>query len=483
MRKVKLGNEVRESLVLASGSTVSRPVTIGPHAVLSFALGKATENVVDLRFTLDFRAEGESATPLLETDLPADAREEWIDHVLSLRDLEGKTGRLEARATVVGGEVGKSGFAFWGNPVLFEGSANGRRPNIILLSVDTLGASHLTAYGAPGTADDFFTGMARHGVLFTNSFSSSTLTHVSHGSLLTGKAPLNGNLFWLAGDTIEDTTLAEVLRAHGYLTAAFTGGVLVTESLGFDRGFDSFYQADTLLKNPMEETDIRDVLRRADEWLADRPSPWFLFLHSYEVHTPYYAHPALTPRQYFNVAHMKGANPMPVAEVGKYLQVLDALHNVKTREAEVIRPEEIARLRDAYLGEIRFLNGALRDFFSVLRDRGQLDHTVVVVTADHGEAFFEHGLLEHGLLYDENLRVPLIFSAPGRLPEGVAVADAVNALDVAPTILELAGIPKEEGFEGRSLVGAMRGEAAGLRTSMPSCPATASPSRVLQGRS
>lgn len=464
-RKIRLGQEMREGLVVPSGKIVSKGVEVPMDSVLSFGVGRAPRNTVDLRFRLAFRDDRNVVTVLLDEDLPADEPARWRDHTLSLQAFGGRRGHLEATASTIGNGLEKQGgVAFWATPVL-SGGKGPRRPNVILLSLDTLGSSHLSAYGARETADDFLKRLAQRGVVFENSFAASSVTHVSHGSLLTGRGPLEGSLFWLGGEGLDEDTLASDLRRLGYLTAAFTGGVLVTASLGFDRGFDEFFQQDTLSGEPLERTDIHQLLRRAESWIAERPSPWFVFLHSYEVHTPYYHRGPGSDREtpgpdgYYNVEHMKGLDPLTLGELGAFLRRLDADGNEVTRVGETIDSGDIEELRAAYESEIAFLDRALERFFTRLESEGLLDDTVIVVTSDHGEAFFEHRLLEHGLLYDENLRVPLFIVAPGRLPEGVRVKAPVTALDVVPTILELVGAQPDRAFTGRSLLGAMRGRA------------------------
>lgn len=461
-RKVRLGRDTREALVVPAGKTVSKAVEVPVDSVLSFAIARAPRNTADLRFRLAFREEDGAVTVLLDEELPVEEAAGWRGHALSLRALAGRSGHLEASAKTTGTGQHHDGVAFWATPVL-SGGHGPRRPNVILLSLDTLGSSHLSTYGAREVADDFLTRLARKGAVFENSFAASSVTHASHGSLLTGRAPLDGSLFWLGGEGLEEDTVATELRRLGYLTAAFTGGILVTASLGFDRGFDEFYQQDTLEGAPLERSDIDGLLRRAESWIAGQPSPWFVFLHSYEVHTPYYRRAPASgretpePHEYYNVEHMKGHNPLAVADVGPFLRRLGPDGNEVARGGEAIDHHDVEELRAAYESEIAFLDRALERFFTRLESKGQLTDTIIVVTSDHGEAFFEHKLLEHGLLYDENLRVPLVIVAPGRLPEGVRVEEPVTALDVVPTILDLVGAQPPRVFTGRSLVGALRG--------------------------
>lgn len=463
-RKVRLGNETRVALVVPAGQTVSKPVELPPEPILSFAVGKAPRNSTDVRFRLAFRDQEGGGTVLLDELLEVGDPALWREHSLSLSQLGGRSGHLEASLQSGDREEAEEGVAFWATPLLSGGPAgeSARRPNVLLLSIDTLGASHLSAYGARDATDGFLARLAERGAVFENSFAASAVTHVSHGSLLTGRAPLEGNLFWLGGNRITDRTLAGSLRESGYRTAAFTGGILVTESLGFDRGFEEFYQHDTLREEPLDRSDVEVLLEKAEDWVTRQSAPWFLFLHSYEVHSPYYLREPGSGRRptrsdYFNVEHMKGLNPVPAAEAGRYMYRLDEHGQAVTRIGEKIDATDFEEIEGAYESEIAFLDRAIDRFFTSLESRGQLENTVVVVTSDHGEAFFEHNLLEHGLLYDENLRVPLVVVAPGRVPAGVRVAEPVTAIDVVPTVLDLVGIRSDPGLAGRSLVEAMRG--------------------------
>src|SRR5262249_25898787 len=121
----------------------------------------------------------------------------------------------------------------------------------------------------------------------------------------------------------------------------------------------------------------------------------------------------------------------------------------------------LEQAHQAYLAEISRLDHALSGFFDWLAQQSLLDDTVVVLTADHGEGFYEHGLLEHGLLYDENLHVPLLVVFPPRVPAGVVVRRQVGSVDITPTILDLAGIRTGLTFDGRSLLGDQAVPAAG----------------------
>ncbi|MCP4660971.1 MAG: sulfatase-like hydrolase/transferase, partial [bacterium] len=163
-------------------------------------------------------------------------------------------------------------------------------------------------------------------------------------------------------------------------------------------------------------------------------------------------------QRYLDAVHMRGKLPVDASELPRFVQTLSASGREISLAEAGIPLDGAGAVKAAYHSEIRFLDQALGRFFDALDHSGVGDDAVVVLTADHGEAFFEHGLMEHGLLYDENLRIPLIIRAPGRLGAGKRIPQQVSTIDVAPTILDLVGLPIPAGMEGRSLVPLVGGE-------------------------
>jgi arylsulfatase len=373
---------------------------------------------------------------------------------------------------------GDVALALLASPRIIATAAPRRRPNIVLVSLDTLGAAHLGPDGG-GAAAGFLEGLAHRGTHFSDAFSHSSLTHVAHSSMLTGREPVDAGLAGLDGRLLPGASVAEVFRAEGYATAAFTGGILVTERLGFDQGFEVFYQQDTLLAPWSEQTDLGTLTGRLREWLETEGDgrPTFLFLHSYEVHGPFERHEEelelpdgaaaspLAAEPFLNMDHMKGKRGMATEELGAWVQRVerpDGTRPATTFAGLRLSDDDLDVVRGYYHSEITYADRVLADLFEELEADGFLDDAIVVVTADHGEAFGEHGLLQHGLLYGENLHVPLILWAPERVPAGRKVDVQVSSMDIAPTLLELAGLPPAEGMRGRSLVplldGADRGD-------------------------
>jgi arylsulfatase A-like enzyme len=368
---------------------------------------------------------------------------------------------------------GRSGVAI-SSPVISGGAEPGK-PNVVLISLDTLAADHLPAYGGPEGISPRIDSLAEEGVLFENAFANSSLTHTSHASMLTGASPFNSEYVWLDGSVQSQVTLADTLRTAGYLTAAFTGGVVLNEELRFDRGFDRFYQYNTLFRGPASRTDIEYLSGEALEWIRENAdAPFFLLLHSYEVHGPFMdrsidlgthfsepqvplTEPGGQPR-IFAFPHMRGRLPALPDRLPYLIKTFTPERKLVSTVAAETPVETVGPVEDAYRSEIGFTDAFVGAFLDTLAEWGLLDNTIVVLTSDHGEAFFEHGLLQHGLLYGETLRVPLIVRFPPRLPGGSRVASQVSLMDIAPTILDLAGIEIPLEMDGRSLVSRALGE-------------------------
>jgi len=294
-----------------------------------------------------------------------------------------------------------------------------KSPPVILISVDTLRADRLSCYGYKVRATPHIDRMAEGGTLFAQVSSQVPLTLPSHVSLLTSTYPFaNGiedNGEQLPPDAV---TLASVLKSQGYRTAAFVGGFVLDRRFGLDRGFDLYDSPFNLRRQAGKDPgDIKrfgeDVAAAATRWLeqnADRP--FFVFLHLYDLHTPY-----------------------------------------------ELPPEE-RRRGSGYEAELGYVDEVLGKFWNFLEQRDLLSRALVVFTSDHGESLGEHGEGTHGyFIYQSTLRVPLIIhwpagSAPSEhRPPARRVDEPVSLLDVAPSVLQLVGVARPGEFQGRSLVG------------------------------
>jgi len=292
-----------------------------------------------------------------------------------------------------------------------------------------LRARNLGSYGYFRDTSPFLDSLARRGSLFENAVTASVTTSPAHMSLITGLYPVrHGIREGLDRKLPHAVTLAQRLRAAGYRTAAFTENGYLVRRRGFGDGFDHYTEnRGETGKAPGE---VRLTFEQARGWLeANRTLPFFLFLHTYEVHSPY------DPEEPYAGLFRDDGAPGPAEPA--------------------IRAE-----RDRYDREIRIVDDELRELFDTLEATGLAASTIVVILADHGEEFAEHGGYQHGAaVYEESLRVPLLFWGPGRIPEG-RHASAVSLIDVAPTLLDLLGLSVPAGLDGTSLTGVLlRGEA------------------------
>lgn len=304
------------------------------------------------------------------------------------------------------------------------------RPNILLVSIDSLRADHLEAYGYHRETSPLIAWLARTGVLFEKVVAPAPWTLPSHVSMLTSMAPRQHGVTDAATRLADGAmTLARVLKQNGYATAGFVSTILLTERYGLAQGFDFYDErvvfAHDAYMSPRAVTSDRlanAVLDWLDGWRdGDSRDPFFIFLHMYDVHSNY--------------------NPPPPYD--RLFEPAPADPAVDQKRAGVERQLAL------YDGEIRYTTEQLARVIDRLRTLGILDDTIVVVTADHGDEFFEHGGQGHGLrVYDEIILVPLVIRYPPRVSPDQRITSQVRLMDVAPTVLGLAEIEPPAAFGG-----------------------------------
>lgn len=330
------------------------------------------------------------------------------------------------------------------------GGRGGSRSNVVLIVVDTLRADRLGRSGGRGLTP-FLDELAGRGVVFSHAYAPSSWTCPSVASLLTSRYPSQHGVVGFDSRLPEEEIalperlvagpfgrLGEIAR-RDYVTAAFSANWRLMKALGYGQGVRTWRSYATNRK-PRADWLGRRCLTWLDgpwgwaRWSRWFPRPLFLYLHFMEPHAPYDPPSGHRPRD---------AGDADVATANRKL--------IETRWRE-LTAAEIGLLERLYDGEVASLDAELRKLFVELEARGVLRDAVIVFTADHGEEFGEHGLMEHGWsLYEPALRVPLVIVAPG-LPAGRVVEEDVSLVDVAPTVLDLLHLPPEPRFEGRSLV-------------------------------
>ena len=306
-------------------------------------------------------------------------------------------------------------------------------PNILVLLIDTLRADRLGCYGWERAETPHMDSLARAGVRFADASSAASWTLPSHASLFSSlyasEHGVNERGVRLAREV---TTLAEVLRARGYLTAAFVEGGFVHTRCGFDQGFDTFDS--TGQGSSAEPRNVHRTFGKGLSWIEQAGHPFFVFLHTYELHSPYDPEPedrARLVRPY--------TGPLPS-------RVHPPDYPWGRGAAVRISEDDQRYLSDLYDAEIAYTDRAIGEVLRFLEEHDLARNTLVVLTSDHGEEFGDHGHFGHGFsLYQEQLRVPLLLRLPGRFEGGAVLTHPVHGIDLAPTLVELAGaaIPAE----------------------------------------
>ncbi len=298
-----------------------------------------------------------------------------------------------------------------------------RGANVLLISIDTIRADRIGSYGYANAETPRLDRLAREGVRFEQVVSPMPLTLPAHTSLFTALFPpqhgvRDNGLFEISADA---TTLAEQLEAVGYDCGAFIGAFVLHSRWGLDRGFSTYnedfeYGQPSAIQGQVERP-AEAVIAAALPWMkAERESPCFAWVHLYDPHSPY-------------------AAPEPWG--ARYEQ----------------RP---------YDGEVAYTDDQIGMLLDELEGAGLLENTIVIVTGDHGEGLGDHEEPGHGMfLYDTTLLVPLFIRLPDLQLAGREVAEQVRLIDIAPTVLELVGVPPAEQFFGLSLVPYFEGQPGG----------------------
>jgi arylsulfatase A-like enzyme len=291
-----------------------------------------------------------------------------------------------------------------------------RLTGVVIITLDTTRADHLTAYGYMDAAMPHLDRLAQGGSVFDRAISVAPLTLPAHASLFTGLYPSRHGVHDNVGRALapHHTTLAELLRAQGFRTGAFVGSIVLDRNRGLAQGFEQYTGV-----RARDTSDPRIGQRRADavvddaiRWLDGVDGRFLLWTHLYDPHRPY--------------------DP----------------------------PDPFRSVSDPYVGEIAFADSQIGRLLQALERRGRLDQTLVIVAGDHGESLGEHGERDHGaFLYESVLRVPLVIRAPGI--RSARIGAVVRLVDLMPTVLDFFGMMPPR-VDGVSLTDLMRGRKSDL---------------------
>lgn len=449
--KVTLAQDTRNAVVAPPGAVhrwdVTTAVPSGQVRVGLGIFGRPVEPV-----TFDIRLEGEREEVLGSFELePGDWEAEpgWRDVSIPVRDLAAGS-RIAITTRSDAGWPIRDAVPVLGGPHVVADSAE-RRLNVVLISIDTLRADHLSLYGYDRETSPHLGRRAReNGIAFRNVVAPAGWTLPSHVSMFSGVNTIRHGVNFETPIPLETRMLAELFKETGYETVAFTAGGYVSSAFGLSRGFRSFRTRRA--QNPSSassQRELEDGIEQFNGWLGDRPTePFFAFFHTYEVHAPYWARAPFFER----FGGDEDDVPLGYGMTNKLAADGRVTHRfvVPTGAGSLSEadPELIERLYDS---GIAFMDHQIERLFEALESEGLADRTLVALTSDHGELLMEQDFAGHGPVYDPGVMVPLVLWLPQRQQEGRMIDDQVQLVDLAPTLLDLVGIEVANRLDGASL--------------------------------
>ncbi len=416
------GVETRFALVPPVPSRLVYPLTIPEEPRVDVAVGVASFDDAPLPAPVEFRIlvdAGRGEEVAFQETVRRRFANRWFEPAIDLSPWAGKSSRVVFETRFQETEFtrpddsGQAFLAAWANPVLRGAAAS--KPDLILISIDCLRADHVGVYGYGRETTPVLDAFAKDGVVFEDAVSVSSWTLPTHMSMLTGLLPTEHGLRHDQKRFSSVSYLPEILARNGYETVGIASSLLLTPTFGFDEGFDRYHALVDVPAASLVDTAIREIE------LADGRSQ-FLFLHLFDAHWPYQPRPELLTRF--------GPRPKDISDLLK--KVID--------RRPPSGPEEVEGLKSLYDAEIFDVDREIGRLFQALKEAGRYDGALIVVTADHGEGFYEHGFWQHSeVIYSEVTQVPLIVKWPGNSPRG-RESRVVDQLHLFPTILAAASL-------------------------------------------
>lgn len=463
IKKIKCLEETRNALFAPADSIVDFPVKIKKGAVLE--LGFAIDDIyLDRgRFPVEFKVLIKKKTGkrfhLLFNEIVFPGSLNflgWHDKTLPLKDYQGDIIlRFETRKHINDTSLKNDLFAYWSNPVVIHPLDKKRKkPNLILISLDTLRADHLEIYDYKRKTAPELVRYLKDFVVFKNCWSQWCWTLESHQSIMTGLYGVEHKVPEFYPSTPEHlVTLAEIMKSKGYITAAFTGGAKVAAHTGLCKGFDTYFDNEQGRKGGIE---LPGTWLRTKQWLKkNAQNDFFLFFHTYEIHSPY----KTNIPSYDDLFRASNEDNQYIFQVKREMigagwDKVDWYWRKKQGKITEADQDVIQGYRDYYDGSIRYTNDYfLKELFEHLKSLDIYNDTIIVILSDHGEEFFEHGRFDHlDGLYEEYIHVPLMFKFTHSQYGGKVPGENTETIDVFPTLLEALEIPLKHRISGKSLM-------------------------------
>ena len=448
-KKIIFNYRAIDVLMAPPESRFAFDLKIPEKAVLDFGIGILTDDdhppfaakIVNFKVIID---DGQKEEVIFHSSLPPSPRENsfFQEEKIDLQNYQGKKVKLILETS--GDKKSyphKDIFSFWFNPLVYVPRLDS--PKIILVSLDTLRADHLGCYGYRRNTSPHLDALTKDGVLFENVYAQSSWTLPSHTSMLFSLNSASHQVYY--NDQRIDPSLpslASLLQKAGFLPYAFTGGGYVSQIYGFSKGFHWYEEPAGGRHAPLARDEAERLATYTADWIkTNKDKPFFLFLHTFQIHGPYDTPPPW--------------NQKFLPKKAKWTRIALRQYLEQHGMASHFTPDVMENIVALYDAEIAYTDGTLiKNLIESLRDNGIYDQTLLIITSDHGEEFYEHqGWLHGQTLYEEQLRVPLIIKFPHSKYKGKRLTPKVRLIDILPTVMETLKLPyKTQLFEGKSLL-------------------------------
>jgi arylsulfatase A-like enzyme len=447
-----LNDVYQETIVTRAPQAARFPVTLPRRPALDVSLGTPEDG--PLTFRIGISRGGEREDVLLEETLTTPHR--WVKRRV---DLSAHAGRKAVVSLSLRSER-PGAVGFWGAPTLRRLRTASRGPQgVILIQGDTLRVDHLDAYGYGRPTAPTLKRLAERGVLFKNALAQTGWTKASASSVMTSLYPTSHGVHRIPDRLpASANTLAESFRAAGYATLGLSSVAFTGRLTNLHQGYDELHEVGSLSAElgPYVSKTARPYVDRLLAWLEARPeTPFFVYLHVFDPHSPY------EPRPPYNTLwadaarrdrHLDEEERLKAVIGDPFLAERGMATREEMRKAGIDPEEHLRQHRDWYDGSIRGMDDELARLLERLGALGVADRTLLAFLADHGEEFQDHGRMWHGhSVYGEMIRVPLLFAGPGVTAQPPR-AEVVQLIDVMPTLLESSGVAAPPGLQGQSLL-------------------------------
>ena len=452
LQKVSFGDVVHSALAAATPQTYTFRVDLpDDKPKLGLAWGSKSAGA---RFVITAVSDQTKKKTLLDETVSADKASAWNDSVLDLSDFAGQVVEFDLTAT---GDWKDGQFAAWGEPSIYSphfkddskpaSSPETPAKNLVFYLIDTLRYDKFSFYNSKTRVKtpniDAF---AADATIFDNAYDNENWTKPSTATILTGLYPETHDAKQDSSKLPRNARMvSEQLKSNGFKTAAFLANGYVSDVFGFNKGWDHY----TNYIREKRSTDANHVVDEALEWIGkNKGDRFFAYLHTIDPHVPY------SPPKEFREMYYKGSYDGPIRPNATG----DQLAEIKTDKMKVTARDK-RYLEALYDGEITFNDREFGRLIQGLKDAGLYEDTIVIIVADHGEEFWDHGKVGHGhSLYEEMIHSPMILRYPKKAARGRRIPHVVAMVDVVPTLLDLLGVEKHDDLEGVSFADTLDGD-------------------------